>query len=86
MDRAGDIYEILEKIPSNENKTYCIIRLGRDRKIKSNDNNKMCEEAKSTKPLGILKFELPSGNISKIYIMKKGPRKKRIVNQEIRVA
>ena len=46
----------------------------------------MCEEAKSTKPLGILKFELPSGNISKIYIMKKGPRKKRIVNQEIRVA
>ena len=41
MYRAADIYEILEKIPSDENKAYWIICSGRDRKIKSNDNNKM---------------------------------------------
>ena len=38
MDRAGDIYE---KIPSDENKVYWIVRSGKDRKIESNDNNKM---------------------------------------------
>ena len=63
MDRTGDIYEILEKIPSDENKTYWIIRSGRDRKIKSNDNNEMWKKVKSTKSLGIFKFELSSGNI-----------------------
>ena len=63
MYRAADIYEILEKIPSDENKAYWIICSGRDRKIKSNDNNKMWEKVKSTKSLGILKFELSEGNI-----------------------
>ena len=87
MDRAGDIYEILEKVPSEENKAYWIIRSSRNRKIKRKDNKKMWEEVKSKKPIGTMKFELPSGNIYKRSILsERASRKERTVSQEIRVA
>jgi hypothetical protein len=86
-DREGDIYEMLEKIPSEENKAFWIVRSSINRRAK--DENKLkdkiwCKVRKS-EVIGKIEFMLPEG---KIYQGKFSDerllRKKRLIIQEVR--
>jgi hypothetical protein len=83
-DREGDIYEVLEKTSSAENKAYWLIRSSLDRKTLGEDNVKIREAVKKTLPIGVLEFELPTGRIYKRDKSKRSERKQRIVRQEIK--
>ena len=86
-DREGDIYEMLEKIPSAENKAFWIIRSSINRRAKNEDKakDKIWCKVKKSEIIGQIKFKLPEG---KIYQRKfsdaRLPRQKRLVTQDIR--
>lgn len=89
-DRGGDIYELLEKMPSEKNKAFWLIRSNVNRKIvdnKSKNNQlKLWDAIKSSKPIGIIEFELPVGKIpQRSMASKKKARQERLVRQEIRI-
>lgn len=52
-DREGDIYEVLEKEPSETNKAYWIIRSSINRKTLEVDNLKLREAVKITSPINV---------------------------------
>jgi len=84
-DREGDIYEVLEKMPSEENKAYWLIRSSLNRKTLEEGNLKMQEVVKKESPIGEIEFELSPGKTYNRDKSKRAKRKKRIVRQEIRV-
>lgn len=89
-DREGDIYEILEKQPSELNKAFWLIRSSINRRIKKNRNSeiaKLHDFVKATDPVGKISFELPNGKIFKNKLTQpRNPRKKRTVTQQIKIS
>lgn len=87
-DREGDIYEVLEKLPSEVNKAYWLIRCRHDRTILDEKTNKfelhLKDEVSKAHPIGNIEFEMPSGT-SYRNCKKRHTRKARTVKQEIRV-
>lgn len=85
-DREGDIYELLEKIPDEENKAYWLVRSQHDRNLMDEKGSalteKLREQVKKSKSIGTIEFELPAGRIHKRGT--RSPRTERIVKQEIR--
>lgn len=86
-DREGDIYELLEKIPSEENKAYWLVRAKHDRNL-MDEAGKALEETlkeavKNTNPIGEIEFNLPTGRIHTRG--KRSARTERTVKQEVRV-
>ncbi len=86
-DREGDIYEALEKTPSEDNKAFWLIRCNQNRKIlndsSSDFNLRLKEKVSLSKAIGQLEFQMPAAmanrNSSRRYI-----RAERLVKQEIR--
>lgn len=87
-DREGDIYEILEKLPSEENKAYWLIRCQHDRAVLNEETNKfellLKKEVSKTCALGTIEFEIPAGT-SYRNCKKRHTRKARSVRQEVRI-
>lgn len=85
-DREGDIYEFLEKQPSEINKAYWLIRARHNRSLNNEqflNQTKMFEKVKSTTPIGTIEFNLPEAYVNR-NSSKKYFRKARTVIQEIR--
>ena len=86
-DREGDIYEVLEKLPSEENKAYWLIRCNHDRSILNKTTQKfelkLREAVSQSSPIGQLEFEMPAGT-SYRNCKKRNTRTERTVKQEIR--
>ena len=86
-DREGDIYEMLEKIPSTENKAFWIIRSSINRRAKNEDKvkDKIWCKVKKSEIIGQIKFKLPEGKIyQRKFSDERLPRQKRLVTQDIR--
>jgi len=83
-DRESDIYELLEKTPSQDNQAYWLIRSSLNRKIAGSDNLKLREAVKQSCPIGEIEFSLPVGRIYDRDNSKRHPRQQRTVQQEIR--
>jgi hypothetical protein len=87
-DRGGDIYEVLEKMPSETNKAFWLIRSNMDRKTltkKGDKELKLREIVRASKPIGKIEFNLPAGKVYNRTILKKRiARKERTVQQEVR--
>lgn len=88
-DREGDIHDILEKEPSEENKAFWLIRSKSNRIIFNQQGKKeplkLWEYIHNTQPIGEIEFQLEPGKIYNRTIYKKrSPRIERIVRQEIR--
>lgn len=81
-DREGDIYEILEKLPSETNKAYWLIRSQHDRSVLNEESQKfesrLRKEISSSKVIGEIEFIIPPGESNG------RPRAERTVKQEIR--
>ena len=87
-DREGDIYELLEKMPSEANKAYWLVRSQHNRSLLDDAGNelelRLREELNASKVIGEIEFKLPKGSIYNRKADKRRPRKERIVRQEIR--
>ena len=70
-DREGDLYELYHEAftSTQTSSAYWLIRAMANRHLLDKDNNlqtlKLIEMVKSTKPIGIVEFELPARNQSK---------------------
>lgn len=89
-DREGDIYEMLEKIPSETNKAFWLIRSQMNRKTINpleDKGLKLWEGVRASQSLGKIEFKLPSGKIYDRRIThKRHLRKERLVLQEVRIS
>lgn len=87
-DREGDIYEVLEKLPSEVNKAYWLVRCQHDRATLDEKTNKFTlhlkDQVSKTDPIGNIEFIMPAGT-SYRNCKKRHTRKARTVKQEIRV-
>lgn len=86
-DREGDIYELLEKLPSKVNKAYWLVRCQQDRLVINDDEEKethLWETVKNTKPIGEITFTLPAGTTYNRDKSKRLTRTERKVTQVIR--
>jgi hypothetical protein len=87
-DRESDIYELLEKSPSETNKAYWLVRSQHDRILADKDGNnleqRLWESVKATIPIGELEFQIPAGKTYNRDKSKRQPRLARTVKQEIR--
>lgn len=87
-DREGDIYEVLENMPSDTNKAFWLIRSNINRKtLKSTDRTelKIHEAVKASEPIGEVEFKLSAGKIySRTMPQKRAARKERVVKQQVR--
>jgi Transposase DNA-binding/Transposase Tn5 dimerisation domain len=84
-DREGDIYEVLEHIPSDTNKAFWLIRSNINRKTLGTIPDKIHETVKALEPLGEIEFTLSPGKVYKrIRPQKRKERKPRVVKQSIR--
>lgn len=83
-DRGGDIYEVLEKTPSEVNKAYWLIRSSLNRRTIEESNLKLWEEVKTSCAIGEIEFELSPGRVYNRDKSKRALRKKRSVRQEVR--
>jgi hypothetical protein len=84
-DREGDIYEVLEHIPSDANKVFWLIRSNINRKTSDTISGKIYESIKASEPLEEIEFKLPSGKLYKrIMPQKRKERKTRVVKQYIK--
>lgn len=81
-DREADIYEVLEKMPTEENKAYWLIRAQHNRAVLGGENEvekeKIREKVKGTEVLGEIEFTIPAGR------WRGQERKERKIKQEIR--
>lgn len=87
-DREGDIYELLEKTPSDSNKAYWLIRSQHNRNLLSAAGKDMelrlREELNASKIIGEIEFKIPKGKIYNRKASRRKPREERIVRQEIK--
>lgn len=88
-DREGDIYEMLEKTPSETNKAYWLIRSSRSRGLLNEIGEKqklgLWETVNKAKPIGKIEFKLAAGKIyQRSMATQRQARKERVVQQEIR--
>lgn len=87
-DREGDIYELLEKMPSALNKAYWLVRCYHNRAIRNEEDDvvelRLWEAIKATKPIGEIEFDMSDGRIYNRNAGSRRPRTERTVRQEIR--
>lgn len=86
-DREGDIYELLEKLPSESNKAYWLVRCQQNRLVINQDDGKelrLWDVVRSTAPIEEIEFTLPSGMTYNRDKSKRKPRKERTVRQAVR--
>jgi hypothetical protein len=87
-DREGDIYELLEKMPSESNKAYWLVRSQHNRKLLDEVGQeielRLREAAEASQTIGEVEFTLPKGKLYNRDAGKRHPRKERVVRQEIR--
>jgi len=87
-DRGGDIYELLEKMPSETNKAYWLIRSSHDRSIVNESGEelglKLRETIRASKSIGEIEFHVPAGTVYSRRMQNRYPRKERLVRQEVR--
>ncbi len=86
-DREGDIYELLEKLPSESNKAYWLVRCQQNRLVinqESGEESRLWEAVKDTAPIGEIEFTLPTGTTYNRDKSKRKPRKERTVQQVVR--
>jgi len=87
-DRAGDVYELLEKMPSNTNKAYWLVRSQQNRSLLDEEGKglalKLRETVNASNPIGEIEFTLSPGKIYNRNRSQRAPRKERQVRQEIR--
>lgn len=84
-DREGDIYEVLERTPSKENRAYWLVRSSINRKTLEEDSLKLHDTVKTVSPIGEIEFELPLGRTYNRDKSKRKQRKTRRVQQELRI-
>jgi hypothetical protein len=88
-DREGDIYELLEKLPSESNKAFWLVRCQQNRLLLDEDKEpeakKLWDDLRETPPAGEIEFEMPYGKIYSREKAKRLPRKARLVKQEVRL-
>ena len=88
-DREGDIYEVLEKQPNDENKAYWLIRCQHNRSVLNPESglfeNKLKESFQPTDVVGHIEFDVPAEHINR-NSKARHKRKARSVKQEIRIA
>lgn len=86
-DREGDIYEALEKVPSEENKAFWLIRCNQDRLVFNEEtsefNLRLKTKVGSEQPLGQIEFQVPA-TIANSNSSRRYARGERLVKQEIR--
>jgi len=86
-DREGDIYELLERLPSEINKAFWIIRCRENRLLFGDDADskfRLWEQVRASEPIGEIEFILPAGKVYNREKTKRSHRKARQVKQEIR--
>jgi transposase-like protein/transposase Tn5 family protein len=86
-DREGDIYELLEKLPSESNKAFWIVRCRENRLLFSDNAEskvRLWEKVRISKPIGEIEFNLPAGRVYNRDKTKRTARKTRQVKQEVR--
>jgi hypothetical protein len=86
-DRGGDIYELLEKMPSEINKAYWLVRSQHNRILNNEDKEletQLWETVRNSKPLGEIEFKMAPGKVYNRDKSKRKPREERTVRQEIR--
>lgn len=87
-DREGDVYEVLENIPSQTNKAPWLIRSNINRRTLESSNKASCkihDAVKASDPLEEIEFKLSPGKIYRRTMpQKSNDRKERIVKQSIR--
>jgi hypothetical protein len=87
-DREGDIYDVLEKLPSEENKAYWLIRSQHNRSILNEASQKFDSQLRKSvglsEPIGKMEFKMPAG-ISYRNTKRRHARTERLVRQEVRV-
>lgn len=86
-DREGDIYELLEKLPSESNKAYWLVRCQQNRLVLNQENgeeSRLWDIVKNTVPIGEIEFTLPAGTTYNRDKSKRNPRKERTVQQVVR--
>lgn len=88
-DREGDIYELLEKMPSETNKAYWLVRCGQQGRLVMNleqgEASRLGEAVKQTAPIGEIAFTLPSGKTYHRHRSNRQPRQERRVQQVVRM-
>lgn len=87
-DRESDIYELLEKTPSETNKAYWLVRSQHNRALLNKDGEqlelKLREAVEASKSLGEIEFKLPKGRIYNRNAGQRRSREERVVRQEIK--
>jgi hypothetical protein len=86
-DREGDIYELLEKLPSESNKAYWLVRCQQNRLVinqETGEETRLWEIVKNTAPIGEIAFSLPAGTTYNRDKSKRKPRQERTVQQLVR--
>jgi hypothetical protein len=88
-DRESDIYDLLEKLPSEENKAYWLVRAKNNRYVLNEETqkfeSKLWETIKTQEPVGEIEFKMLSGTSNR-NSKKRHTRKERIVKQKIKTA
>lgn len=88
-DREGDIYDVLEKMPSQTHKAYWLIRSQHNRKILDASgealDSRLREVVRGTQAIGEMTYELPAGKVFSRDRERK-TREVRTVKQEIRAS
>lgn len=87
-DREGDIYELLEKVPSQSNKAYWLVRCAQNRLlINQGDGQEIClwESVRKTTPVGEIEFVLPKGKTYSRDKTKRKTRQERTVQQTVKM-
>lgn len=86
-DREGDIYELLEKLPSEANKAYWLVRCQQNRLVINQEDgteSRLWSIVKDTAVIGEMEFTLPAGTTYNRDKSKRKPRKERTVRQVVR--
>jgi len=87
-DREGDIYEILEKMPSESNKAYWLVRAQHNRSLLDEEGKelelRLRESVAVSQSIGEIEFKLPKGKIYNRNAGTRKPREERVVRQEIK--
>jgi hypothetical protein len=87
-DREGDLYELLQKLPSESNKAYWLVRSRHNRQVVNETDNdltlRLKETVRTAKPIGNVEFKMSPGKIHTMDAWTRRARKERIVRQEIR--
>jgi Transposase Tn5 dimerisation domain/Transposase DNA-binding len=88
-DREGDIYELLEKMPSETNKAYWLVRCHYNRMILDKEEKaleqRLREKVRAEPPVGEITFEMTAGPRYRQDKKKRRHQEARTVRQAVRI-